>query len=27
MVTQLAGRMLLRLGIDNEAYGRWQGWG
>ncbi len=26
-VTSLAGRMLLRLGIENEAYGRWEGEG
>jgi flavin prenyltransferase len=25
MVTHMAGRMLLRLGINNESYGRWQG--
>jgi 4-hydroxy-3-polyprenylbenzoate decarboxylase len=25
LVTHLAGRMLLRLGIENEAYRRWEG--
>ena len=27
MVTHLAGRMLLRLGIENEAYVSWKGLG
>jgi 4-hydroxy-3-polyprenylbenzoate decarboxylase len=27
LVTSLAGRMLLRIGIDNEAYSRWMGKG
>jgi len=25
LVTDLAGRMLLRMGIENEAFGQWQG--
>jgi len=25
LVTSLAGRMLLRMGIENDAYGRWDG--